>query len=69
MCALSKTIQVRESVYRLLVRLKKQMKARSFNEVIQKLALKESGLPEEMFGIDREKIKPFTERDRMEDRW
>jgi len=68
-CALSKTIQVRESVYRLLVRLKKQMKARSFNEVIQKLALKESGLPEEMFGIDREKIKPFTERDRMEDRW
>jgi len=45
------------------------MKARSFNEVIQKLALKESGLPEEMFGIDREKIKPFTERDRMEDRW
>ena len=68
-CALSKTIQVRESVYRLLVRLKKQMKARSFNEVIQKLAFKESGLPEEMFGIDREKIKPFTERDRMEDRW
>ena len=65
---MSRTIQVKEGVYRLLVRLKKQMDARSFNEVIQKLALRELGLNEEMFGVDKEKIAPFTERDRMEDR-
>ena len=65
---MSRTIQVKEEVYRFLARLKKRMKAKSFNEVIQKLALRELGLSEEMFGVDEGKITPFTERDRMEDR-
>ncbi|MCD6530505.1 VapB-type antitoxin [Candidatus Bathyarchaeota archaeon] len=65
---MSRTIQVKEDVYRLLARLKKQMEARSFSEVIQRLALRELGLTEEMFGVDKGKIAPFTERDRMEDR-
>ena len=63
-----KSIQVKESTYRLLERLKGRMGARSFNEVIEKLALKELGIDRDMFGIDKGRIKPFTEEDRMEDR-
>ena len=49
-------------------KLKKKYKARSFDEVISRLILKEMGLPYDMFGIDRGRIKPFTAGDRMEDR-
>ncbi len=63
-----KTIQVKEETYRSLEKLKKKMKAKSFDEVIKKLILRELGLPEDMFGVDQGKISPFTEKDRMEDR-
>lgn len=41
--------------------------AKSFDGVVEKLVLKESGLPEEVFGIDRGGISMFTEKDGMED--
>ncbi len=44
------------------------MRARSFDEVIERLVLKELGLPEDMFGVDRGRLSPFSGRDRMEDR-
>ena len=37
------------------------MKARSFDEVVEKLILN-------MFGVDKDVILPFTERDRMGDK-
>ena len=50
-----RTIQVREETYRALEKLKKKMKARSFDEVIEKLILN-------MFGVDKDVISPFTEK-------
>ncbi|HIE44509.1 MAG TPA: hypothetical protein EYP78_06935 [Candidatus Omnitrophica bacterium] len=63
-----KTVQIRESTYRLLERLKKRMGAKSFGQVIEKLALKELGIDDSMFGVDRGKLTPFKKEDRMEDR-
>jgi len=63
-----RTIQVRDETYRALEKLKRRLGARSFDEVIEKLVLRELGLPEDMFGVDRGKVSPFSERDRMEDR-
>ena len=65
---MSKTILVSDRTYEVLKKLKKKYKARSFDEVISRLILKEMGLPYDMFGIDRGRIKPFTAGDRMEDR-
>jgi len=63
-----KSIVVRENTYRLLEKLKKQVDAKSFNELLRKLAFKELGLEEDMFGIDKNRLKEFTAKDRMEDR-
>ncbi len=63
-----KTVQVGESTYRLLKRLKRKMGARSFGEVIEKLALKELGIDDSMFGVDKGRLTPFKKEDRMEDR-
>ena len=63
-----KSIVVRENTYRLLEKLKKQVDAKSFNELLRKLAFKELGLEEDMFGIDKNRLKEFTARDRREDR-
>jgi len=63
-----KTIQVRDETYRALERLKRKMKVKTFDEVIERLILKELDLPSDMFGVDRGIISPFTEKDRIEDR-
>jgi predicted CopG family antitoxin len=49
--------------------LRKAMKAKSIEEVIRRFLIerRKKGL-EEVFGIDKGKIKPFTEEDRGEDR-
>lgn len=61
---MAKSIRLRESTYRALVRLKERMGARSFDEVVAKLAYKELGIPEDLFGADRGKVKPFSPEDR-----
>ncbi len=66
---MAKTIQVRENTYRLLERLKRRMSAKSFNEVIERLAMRELELSDDMFGVDRGRLPPFRPEDRVEDRW
>ena len=63
-----KTIQVREETYRLLSKLKEARKARSFDEVIFNLLIKELDIEADMFGVDKGRVKPFSPEDRMEDR-
>jgi predicted CopG family antitoxin len=63
-----KTIQVKDNTYRMLDFIRRKYGLRSFNDVIENLVLKELGLPSDMFGVDRGRVKPFTDRDRMEDR-
>jgi predicted CopG family antitoxin len=47
------TVQVRDETRRLLERLKKQMGASSFDEVISKLARSKVGVPDSLFGVCR----------------
>jgi len=49
--------------------LRESWKAKSIEDVIRR-SLKErrQGLLEEVFGVDRDRVKPFTEEDRGEDR-
>ena len=63
-----KTIRVREETFRLLSKLKEARKAKSFDEVIFNLLIKELGIEADMFGADRGRVKPFSPEDRMEDR-
>lgn len=66
--SMSTTIQVKKRNLKLLEKLKSQVGARSYNELIEKLVLEKLGLEEDMFGVDRGKISSFSEKDRMEDR-
>jgi hypothetical protein len=52
---------------RLLEAFKQAMEARSF-EVLRMILSEKLGVKREMFGVDRGKLKPFTEADRLEDR-
>jgi len=63
------TIKVSRSTLAELEALREAMKARSVEEVIRKfLAERRQRMLEEVFGVDRGKVKPFTEEDRCEDR-
>ena len=63
-----KTIQVKDNTYRMLDFLRRKYGLRSFNDVIEYVLLKDLGLSNDMFGVDRDRVKPFSEKDRMEDR-
>jgi len=62
------TIQVKRKNLRLLEVLKRRMKARSYDEVIEKLLAEKTDIPNDMFAVDRGRISKFTEEDRLEDR-
>jgi len=62
------TIQVKDETIRLLEALKQSTDARSYDEVLSKLLEEKLKIPKSMFGVDRGKLTPFTEADRLEDR-
>ncbi|RLG45992.1 MAG: VapB-type antitoxin [Thermoproteota archaeon] len=63
------TIKVSKATLAELEALKEAMNAKSLEEVIR-LFLRErrKRLLEEVFGVDRDRVKPFTEEDRGEGR-
>ena len=63
------TIRVSKKTAETLERLREKMGAQSLDETIQSLVKKQrKAILEKTFGADRERIKPFTEADRGEDR-
>lgn len=60
-----KTVALKERTFEMLVDLKKETDARTFEEVIVKLFEKSKKVPGNMFGIDR-KMKPFTAEEEAE---
>jgi len=62
------TIQVKRKNLRLLEVLKRRMKARSYDEVIEKLLAQKTDILNDMFDVDKGRISKFTEEDRLEDR-
>jgi len=65
----STTIRISRSTLRMLERERQKMGVKSLDMVIRELVVrKRKGVLEEVFGIDRGRVKPFTEEDRGEDR-
>jgi len=65
----STTIRISRSTLRMLERERQKMGVKSLDMVIRELVVRErKGVLEEVFGIDRGRVKPFTEEDRGEDR-
>jgi DNA-binding MurR/RpiR family transcriptional regulator len=63
------TIRVSKKTAEALERLKEKLNAESLDEAIQSLVKKQrKSVLEKKFSIDRDRIKPFSEEDRGEDR-
>lgn len=60
------TVQVSNETRHLLERLKKEMGLRSYDDVIRKLAKKEAGMPQSLFGACRGS-KPFKREVEVEE--
>jgi len=65
---LSETINVKKSIYDILVRIAKEQGVSVPEKVLEEMILEKAGIPKDMFGVDKGRIKPYTEEDRMEDR-
>ncbi|MCE4600629.1 MAG: hypothetical protein F7C38_03585 [Desulfurococcales archaeon] len=59
---------MKKSIYDILVRIAREQGMSTPEKVLEELVLEKAGVPRDMFGIDRGKVKPYTEKDRMEDR-
>lgn len=59
------TIRIREELYEALA---KKMGEKDPEKLVERLILEKLDIPKDMFGIDKNKLSPFSERDRMEDR-
>jgi len=57
------TVQVRDETRRLLERLKKQMGALSYDDVIRRLARSKSGIPDSLFGACKGSRRFVRERE------
>jgi predicted CopG family antitoxin len=63
------TIRVSKKTAETLEHLREKLNAESLDEAIQSLIKKQrKAILEKSFGIDRDRIKPFSEEDRGEDR-
>jgi hypothetical protein len=63
--SLPTTVQVDEKTLQMLNKAKKELKAKSHNEVIKKLLIERKKIPCSMFGSNR-RLTSFTEEDRAE---
>jgi hypothetical protein len=59
------TVQVDEKTLQMLNKIKKEMKAKSHDDVIKALVSERKNIPYSMFGSNR-KLKPFSKRDEAE---
>ncbi len=57
------TVQVNEKTLQMLNKAKKEMKVKSYDEVISKLLIERKKIPRSMFGSSPN-LTPFTEEDR-----
>ena len=63
------TIRVSKKTAQTLEHLREKLKAESLDEAIQSLIKKQrKTILEKSFGVDRDRIKPFSEEDRGENR-
>ena len=59
------TVQVNEKTLQMLNKVKKEMKAKSYDEVIKTLIIERKKIPSTMFGSNR-KLNSFSQHDEVE---
>ena len=59
------SIQIEEATLEKLKRLKEELKASSYDDLINVLIDKAQDVPKSMFGIDKGKLTKFSEEDRI----
>lgn len=65
----STTVRVSKDTVEMLERLRGKLRVGSLDDVIRALVIRQRKMVvNEAFGLDKERIKPFTEEDRGEDR-
>ena len=65
----STTVRVSRNTLEMLERLRERMEARTLDETIKLLIVRQRKITiVQAFGLDRGRIKPFSEEDRGEDR-
>lgn len=63
------TIRVSKNTVEILEKLRNKLKKRSLDETLRALIMRQRKmLINQAFGLDKNRIKPFTEEDRGEDR-
>ncbi len=65
---MTEVIRVEKGIYDILLRIAKEQGIPTPEKALEKLVLEKAGIPRDMFGVDRDRIKPYSETDRMEDR-
>jgi hypothetical protein len=65
---LTELIKVKKGIYDILLKIAKEQGASEPEKALEELILEKAGIPKDMFGVDKDRIKPYTEKDRMEDR-
>lgn len=65
---MTEVIRVKRGIYDILLRIAKEQGIPTPEKALEKLVLEKAGIPRDMFGVDRDRIKPYSETDRMEDR-
>jgi len=61
---LSETIKVKKNTYDILVRIAKERGMSVPEKVLEEIILEKASIPKDMFGVDKGRIKPYTEEDR-----
>lgn len=65
----STTVRVSRITLQMLERLREKMKVESLDEAIRLLVMQQrKRIVDEAFGVDKGRVKPFSEEDRGEDR-
>jgi hypothetical protein len=62
------SIQITKKTLKKLKQLKKIYKSSTYDELINNLIKEAKGFPESMFGVDKGKLKEFSEDDRLASR-
>ncbi len=64
---MSETVKIRREVYHILSGIAREGGYSSPEEALERIILKEDGIPDDMFGIDKGRLSSYSEEDRMED--
>ncbi len=65
---MSETIKVRKGIYDILGRIAKELGLSSPEKALETIVLEKAGIPKDMFGVDKERLSPCSEKDKIEDR-